>query len=258
MIYLYSLLAGLAAGSFANVCIFRMPADLSVVWPRSFCPGCKHPISAFQNVPVFSFLWLRGRCASCKAKISWQYPLIEALMAAIFVFHADRYGMDIPRLIITDVMAFMLLCISIIDFKHFIIPDELSFSMMAIGLAISFWNPFLDGSPWMRAAQSLAAGVSGGAVMLALGWAGEKIFKKEALGGGDVKFIAGTGAMLGWLGLLGPLFIGSFIGGLGALVLILGGKKKLGETLPFGPFLSIGAYITCLFPSILSIVFGNV
>ena len=87
--------------------------------------------------------------------------------------------------------------------------------------------------------------------MLFLAWAGEKVFKKEALGGGDIKLIAATGALLGWQGVLGPLLIGSVAGGFVALTLLLLKKKKLGESLPFGPFLSLGAYFVCLFPGFL-------
>ena len=88
--------------------------------------------------------------------------------------------------------------------------------------------------------------------MLGLAWIGEKAFKKEALGGGDIKLIAAFAAVLGWIGILGPLLLGSLSGGLVALILLLMKKKRLGETLPFGPFLSLGAYLTCLFPTILN------
>jgi leader peptidase (prepilin peptidase)/N-methyltransferase len=94
--------------------------------------------------------------------------------------------------------------------------------------------------------------------MLAVAWLGEKAFKKEALGGGDVKLIAGTAAAMGWIGIFGPLLIGSMTGGVAALSLMIAGKKRMGETLPFGPFLSLGAYVACLFPSVLSTIFINI
>lgn len=179
-------------------------------------------------------------------------------MAALFLFHAWRFQPSIPQMVIADILAFHLLTLSIIDFHHLIIPDELSFSLMAFGLLLSFVNPYLTGSPGVRLAHSFFAGVSGGALMLLVAWLGEKAFKKEALGGGDIKLIAGTAAMLGWKGICGPLFIGSLAGGLAALLLMIGGKKRLGETLPFGPFLSLGAYVACLSPDFWTALFINI
>ena len=256
MIYLVSGLFGLALGSFANVCVLRLPHEQSIRFPRSVCPRCGHILKNIHNIPILSFLMLKGRCFYCRAAISWQYPLLEALMAALFLFHAWIFGYAIGRLIVADILAFYLLTLSLIDYRHRIIPDELSLSLIVIGLCGSFANPYLAGPPWHKWMESAAACVGGGLLMMFIAWAGEKIFKKEALGGGDIKLLAGTASLLGWQGIAGPLIIGSFAGGLVALVLLFMRKKKLGETLPFGPFLSLGAYVACFFPGLWSYVFG--
>lgn len=247
MRYVFSLLIGLTMGSFANVCILRLPKDESLVFPPSHCPHCNRPLKAIHNIPVFSYLALRGRCAFCRVRISLQYPVIEALMASIFIFHA-WYFTETLRLAIADILAFYLICISLIDYRYRIIPDELSLSLAAVGLALSFINPYLDGALWIKFLKSLSSGLGGGILMFLLAYAGEKAFKKEALGGGDVKLIAASGAVLGWIGIMGPLLVGSLAGGLAAVVLLIAQKKRIGETLPFGPFLSLGIYLTCLFP----------
>jgi leader peptidase (prepilin peptidase) / N-methyltransferase len=256
MIYWASGLFGLAAGSFANVCILRLPQDQSVRFPRSFCPHCGHQLKIVHNIPILSFIMLKGRCFYCRAPISWQYPLIESLMCVLFLFHAWVFKNSLGHLIAADILGFYSLTLSIIDYRHRIIPDELSLSLIVLGICGSFVNPYLSGPPWHKGLESAAAGAGGGLLMLGVAWVGEKIFKREALGGGDIKLIAGTASVLGWQGIVGPLLIGSFSGGVVALVLLLMKKKQLGETLPFGPFLSLGAYITCLFPRLWFHVFG--
>src|SRR5258706_3074049 len=218
MVYLLSILSGLALGSVANVCIFRLPDDKSIRTPRSYWPRCGHTIRALHNVPLLSFLALRGRCFYCRAPISWQYPMIETLMAVLFLFHAGLFWSSIPRMIVADILGFYLLTLSIIDYRHRIIPDELSLSLLIVGLFGSFANPYLAGTPGVKLLQSAMAGLGGGLLMLFIGWAGERGFKKEAMGGGDIKLIAATGAGLGWQGILGPLLICFIGGGLVAMV----------------------------------------
>src|SRR5690242_19807772 len=173
--YFVSLLAGLVFGSFANVCIARLPKDESIRFPRSHCPRCGHALLIRDNIPIVSYILLRGRCRTYRAPISCQYPLIEAGLAALFVAAAWRYQGGLARILIADVLAFYLLSISVIDYHHRIIPDELSLSLLGIALAASPWNPFLMGDAKHRILESILAGVLGGAGMLGLAWAGEKI-----------------------------------------------------------------------------------
>src|SRR5690242_5937298 len=155
MIFLefYSVLAGLALGSFANVCILRMPADESVRFPASHCPHCKHRLRVIDNIPVISYLTLQGRCRYCRAPISQQYILVETAMAALFLVNCMS-GVFVPRILVLDILAFYLVTVSVIDYRHRIIPDELSLSLIVIGLCYSFWNPYFDGGPFWRLLQS--------------------------------------------------------------------------------------------------------
>lgn len=199
-----AILFGLLIGSFANVCILRLPKDLSLWRPGSHCPGCQRPLRWFENIPVFSFVWLKAKCRTCKVPISWQYPLIELAMAALFAVCQWHYRGDVLKIFLGWTLSFYLLTISIIDIRHKIIPDELSLSLLAFGICFGYFNPMMPVSGWHGFAQSLLAAVGGGLFMMAVAWIGEKIFKKEALGGGDVKLIAAFGAVLGWHGLTLP------------------------------------------------------
>lgn len=170
-------------------------------------------------------------------------------MALGFIANAMVFKADWVRLVFTDFLLFYLFTISVIDYFHRIIPDELSLSLLGLGLLTAYVNPFLRHSGFGGATESLCAALLGCLGMLFVAWAGEKAFKKEALGGGDIKLVSAFGAYLGWDGLLSSLLFGSMLGGLVGVTLIVIGKKKKGETLPFGPFLSIGAYAVCFLPS---------
>jgi len=225
MRYVISMVIGLAAGCLADLCIRRMPDDESL-FSRGF-----------------------------RLQISGQSLWIELLMGALFVFHAGFFAEAWLRMIFVDVLSFYAVSISVIDYRHRIIPDELSLSLLAAGLLASFFNPYLAGRPGFRFLHSLSASIGGGLLMMLTAYAGEKAFKKEALGGGDIKLIAASAAALGWAGVAGPLFLGSLSGGGAALLLLISRKKKLGETIPFGPFLCVGIYFTALFPQCLQSLF---
>jgi leader peptidase (prepilin peptidase)/N-methyltransferase len=248
MLFAFSILLGLCLGSFANVCIFRLPEEQSIVFPFSRCPRCLTTLGFWENIPVVSYLGLRGHCRHCHKPISPQYPLVEASLAFLFVLSAWKFRHTGSYILFFDVLIFYLLTISVIDAYHKIIPDELSLSLLGFGWLTSLWNPYLDGYPWPGWAISLIAGVTGGAVMLAFAWGGEKLFKKEALGGGDVKLMAAFGAFLGWKGLLGALTIGSFVGALWGGGLLLAKRKRPGDAIPYGPFLCLGAFVYGFFP----------
>jgi leader peptidase (prepilin peptidase)/N-methyltransferase len=248
MNYFLPVAFGLAAGSFANVCILRLPRNASIAFPASHCPRCGKTLRWYDNIPVFGFLLLRGRCRYCRKPISWQYPLVEAVMASLFAFSAYRFGAGLTRCLLFDLAAFYLLTISVIDYRHRIIPDELSLSLLAIGLLSAFWNPTLKGQTFPPIIESATAAFGGGALMLAFAWVGEKIFKKEALGGGDVKLMAAFGSLMGWTGYMESLILGSFLGALTGGVLLIIKRKKPGDPIPYGPFLCLGAFFTFLYP----------
>lgn len=240
---------GLCLGSFANVCIYRLPLDQSLFFPASHCPHCQKPLKWWDNVPVLGFLLLHGRCRACKKKIAWRYMAVEIAMALAFLAGAWLpLGSSWAVTLIYFWLVFNWITTTVIDIQHRIIPDELSLSMIVFGWAIAAWNPLLGSTVKARVLQSGTAALGAGGGMLALAWLGEKLFKKEALGGGDVKLLAGFGAVLGWSGAAASLVIGSFAGAFIGLALMAVGKKKMGQTIPFGPFLNIGAVIGFMAP----------
>src|SRR5437899_6131957 len=169
MIYLISAVLGLALGSFANVCIVRLPHDKSIWTPRSRCPRCGKPLKAWHNVPLVSFILLKGHCAHCRAPISWQYPLVEGTMAFLFLFHAYLFRGFLPQILVADILAFYLLTITVIDYRHRIIPDELSLSLALVGLLGAGANPYLSGPVWMKYSASAGSALIGGSAMLGMG-----------------------------------------------------------------------------------------
>lgn len=228
---------GLMLGSFLNVCIHRWPKEESVVKPRSKCPGCGNMIAWYDNIPVVSWLLLGGKCRHCKTAISIQYPIIELTTALIWVFMAWRYG---PTIVGIQAAVFftILLGIALTDAREYIIPDEFSLGGLVIGILFSLAGGF----PALSTA--LIGAAVGFGVLWLVGVAGTKMFKEEAMGGGDIKMMAMVGAFVGWQGVLLTIFLGALLGTIVFVPLSVVGKKKL---VPFGVFLSLGAAATWLF-----------
>lgn len=231
-----ALLLGLAAGSFLNVCITRMPAGDSVVRPRSRCPACGATIRWRDNLPVLSWILLRARCRDCGVRIPWRYPAIELAAALVWGGMASLYGTSVAALTGT-VLLTLLLAIAVIDARHYVIPDALSLGGCAAGLALSA----LPGpTPPLAAAAGAALGFG---LLYIVGWLGEKALRKPALGGGDVKMMAMVGAFLGPGGALLTIFLGALAGSL-----IYGPVSlRTGRPVPFGTFLALGATAAFLF-----------
>jgi leader peptidase (prepilin peptidase)/N-methyltransferase len=226
---------GSALGSFLNVCIYRLPRDQSLVSPPSTCPSCGHRIPWYDNVPVLGWLRLGGKCRRCRAPISVQYPLIEALVALLWGGAAWYYGVEWHALS-AAVFGTLLLGIAVTDARHYIIPDEFTWGGLVLGVALAV--------PGGRAALGSALlGAAGGfALLYAVAWAGEKVFKKEAMGGGDIKMMAMVGAFVGWKGVLLTIFGGALLGTLVFVPISLRTKKLV----PFGIFLAAGAAVAFL------------
>jgi leader peptidase (prepilin peptidase)/N-methyltransferase len=237
-----ALIYGGIYGSFLNVVVYRLPLGQSLVRPRSRCPHCGTGIAWYDNVPALSWLVLRGRCRSCAAPISARYPLVEAATALLAAGLAWRWNGAGVWTIAAALASGVLLAVALIDWDTFMIPDELSLGLAAAGVSVSAWNPYFAGGDWRMAAWwSLRGGLLG----LTLGWClaagGAAVFKKEALGGGDVKLLAGVGAWAGATGAFDCLMIGSLFGSLYAVRLLSAGRAKRSDPIPFGPFLAIGA-----------------
>ena len=212
-------LMGLLFGSFLNVVIARVPAGESIVRPRSRCPRCGHTLAWFENIPVVSWLALRGRCRGCGQPISWRYPLIELLTAALFFACQRRFGWS-PDVVAAWVFVLVLVPLSFIDLEHWILPRELTLPGLVAGVALAY--PI---GGWSRLIDSVLGAVAGFLVFWGMEWVGEKIFKKEALGAGDKDLLALIGAFLTWKALLGVIFLSSLQGAVvGSLLLLTRGR----------------------------------
>jgi leader peptidase (prepilin peptidase)/N-methyltransferase len=218
---------GAMLGSFANVCIHRLPRGASVVTPRSACPGCGTPIRAADNIPVLSWLLLRGRCRSCRAPISPRYPLVEALVAAIFLAAALRHGVG-PLALSGALLATAAVILAATDLEARVLPDEITLTVLCIGLVIAAWRDVPDLGPRGLAAFSghflpAAGGAAFGALLVwGVGEAYRLLRGAEGMGLGDVKMIAMIGAFTGPGGVLLTLLCasvaGTLVAGLPALL----------------------------------------
>ena len=237
---LYAILIGLALGSFLNVCIYRLPLKKSIISPSSSCPRCGARLRAYENIPIVSFVLLRGRCRHCKNPISWRYPVVEALIGLLSLALFTRYGFSYQYILFL-LFVCLLVTVSFVDLDHQIIPDKLSFTGIALGLAAAVLTGHIA---WHDSLIGIAAGYC--ALFLV-----EKGYKfitgKEGMGRGDAKMLAMIGAWLGWRALAFVVLVSSLAGALiGSVSLLLAGKA-LGVRIPFGPFLSMGALIYLFF-----------
>jgi leader peptidase (prepilin peptidase)/N-methyltransferase len=173
--------------------------------------------------PVASFLWLRGRCRYCRASISWRYPLVELLTGVLTLLAWLRFGATV-ELAAVLFLTYVLIAIAFIDLDHQLIPNALTYPAIVIGLVLRFWQ-----GAWLEA---VSGGLVGGGILLFVAW-----LYPKGMGMGDVKFLAMAGVFLGWLKALYVLFVGSFLGVLVILPLMLMKKIGRGQPFPFGPFL---------------------
>ena len=236
---------GSIVGSFLNVCIHRLPRGESIVRPPSHCPDCNAVIRWYDNIPIASFLVLKGRCRSCKAKIRPRYFIVELLTASLFFGLYIFFGPSV-RCVSSLVFVSLLIVATFVDFEHEEIPDEVSLGGIVLGTVLSLVFPQLmgTGSHGVALIKSIVGAVVGGASIYGMGFVGKIVFKKEAMGGGDVKLMAMIGAFLGWKHVLLAFFMAPFFGSIVGIALKL---KKGAERIPYGPYLSLAALIAFLF-----------
>lgn len=239
-------LFGLCIGSFLNVVIYRLPRDLSVVKPGSFCPECLRPIAWYDNIPLLSYLvFLRGRCRHCRKEIPSRYFLVELLTAALALATFAKTGELPPFLVYFIFFVAPMVAVVFIDLEHRIIPNEISLVLIPVGLAIRFWAA-TAGFGWNACLEGVIGLLVGGGFFWLVAFLFEKIKKREGLGGGDIKLMAGFGALFGWEGVLFIMLVGSVVGSVvGAGVVLV--KKDRHYQIPFGPFLVLGAYLYFFF-----------
>lgn len=238
MEYVLLFVLGLAAGSFYNVVIYRLPRNVSFISPPSSCPSCGSRIRWYDNIPVVSYILLKGRCRFCGARISPQYPVVELLSGLLIVFSYQRWGLSLDFLVYYLFFS-ALLVLSLIDLRWFILPDQITLPGIALGLIVS---PFRE---TLNLTESILGAILGGGVSLAIYLYYVRFRKIEGLGFGDVKLLAFIGSVTGPYGALASLFLGSFLGLLFAFPTVIR-RKTVKFAIPFGPFLSLGCFIGIL------------
>ncbi len=222
---------GLITGSFLNVCIYRIPRQMSVVNPPSACPACGHRLRWYELVPVVSFIMQRGRCRKCTAAVAWRYPIVEIFTGAVFCLSYYLYGLSIDFWTVI-ILASLMLVVAFIDIEHRIIPNRLVIFGLAVGLVMGLLRPDA-GIVFM--AKGLLAGF--GTLFVVA------VVSRGQMGFGDVKLAAVMGLFLGWQGVLMAIFMAFLAGAVyGIFLMVVMGKGRK-TAVPFGPFLA-GATIT--------------
>jgi leader peptidase (prepilin peptidase)/N-methyltransferase len=231
---------GLCLGSFLNVLIYRLPLGRSVVFPRSFCPNCGSYIEPLDNVPVLSYIFLKGKCRSCSQKISPIYPSIEFTTGILLVWLLLKDGVSFD-FIAESILMIMVLAAAVIDFKHLIIPNLITYTMIITGLLLSFrWG--LEGI-----LIGLGGSATGILLLMAMYAAGKLMFGREAIGMGDFKFITGIGLFVGPFWSAFVILISVITGGIWGILLMITGRFEKGKEVPYGPFMAIGVFFVLFF-----------
>ena len=245
MIELSIVLIGLIFGSFANVCIHRLPLDLDIINSRSHCPKCKKKIVWYDNIPLLSSLILSFKCRICKKNISKQYFIVEIFTGLAFIFFYKTLGLGFDFVLIS-IIFLILLIIFFIDLKHYIIPDSLNFSLILICFIKNFTTQDL-----LKFSYNIQDSLLGGAIGYLIIWLiifiYKKVRNKEAMGLGDAKLLSAFGFLLGLKSIFIILFVASVLGLLFVLPSLLLKNRSIGSIIPFGPFIILAAILEYFF-----------
>ena len=236
---IFIFILGLIGGSFLNVVIYRLPLKKSIIFPSSHCPYCETKLKYYDLIPVLSYIINKGKCRYCGEKISFQYPIVELLTGLLFLLTFLNYDLT-SEFIIFIFLISVLIVVSFIDIKYQIIPNEITFTFIPIGLILSlFFNhiKFLD---------SLLGLLIPAGILLLIAF----IYKK-GMGIGDVKLIGMIGVFIGWEYALISIFIGALFGSIYGIYMMVTGNMTRKTRIPFGPFISLGAVIMILYGSLL-------
>ena len=240
-------LAGTAVGSFLNVCIDRLPAETSIVFPPSHCEACQHRLSAKDLIPVFSYLWLRGHCRYCGVSISRRLFWVEIGTGLIFAFTYWQYGLSVEFPVITFYLC-LFLVLAAIDLEHGLILNKVTYPAAVVALIISILLPSTGNAnislPWPDVANGAIGGAAGFVLLLM-----PALIFREGMGWGDVKMAGLIGLVTGFplvaLALLMGVILGALVGGILLLLKIKGPK----DAIPFGPYLSLATAVTLVWGS---------
>ena len=238
MFYIIAFVFGSIWGSFANVCIYRLPANKNVATGRSCCPNCNKLIKWYDNIPIVSFLFLQGVCRNCSKKINTQYLLVELISGFSFAICYYFFGISITTLLFF-ILTICFVIIFFIDLKHFIIPNELTITLMVIGIIKSI-DPDLNNEIFPNFINSVLGGVIGYMLIWLIILFYKKVRNKEGMGLGDAKLLSAIGFWFGWVSLPFILFFSSFIALVSVLPDLIKNKKNLTSQIPFGPFIILG------------------
>ena len=222
-----------AAAAAVSVELDKMPAE-TLLKPGSRCPACGHVLRWYENIPVLSWLALRGRCSACRTRISARYPLVELATGVLFAAAATTFG-AVPETLVWCAAIWLLLTMALIDFDTTLLPDGLTLPLIGLGLAAS-----LAGWTGTAVASSAAGALAGYGVLWAVGFVYGRLRGVNAMAEGDMKMLAGIGALLGWQALPSALLMAAGVGAVVGIVLIAGFGRERSKPIPFGPYLALG------------------
>ena len=263
---IFIVILSLIIGSFLNVVIYRLPkmmhnnwylecrefladevkdippikiTELSLSKPDSTCPKCQHKIRFYENIPVISWLFLKGKCSKCKNSISIRYPLVEATTALLSLVIANQYGVSVETLLLL-ILTWGLVCLTLIDFDHMLLPDQIVMPLLWLGLLVNITGTFV---PLSDAVIGAAVGYMS---LFSVFWLFKLLTGKEGMGYGDFKLFALFGAWLGWQLLPILILMASVVGAIVGISLMLFKNHTREQAIPFGPYLAIAGWITLL------------
>ena len=252
MIFFYSFiifLLGTSLGSFANVCIYRLPKSKQIISGRSFCPRCKKKIIWYDNLPLISFIFLNGKCRNCNKSISVRYFIVELITGISFLLIYFNYK-DFNTIVFLSILVLILIMIFFIDLENFIIPDTLNFSIMGLALLKNFL-PNFNTSLIHEINQSIIGGIVGYLSIWLIIYLYKNLKKIEGMGLGDAKLMAGIGLLFGWQSIPFVLFVSSILGLFFVLPSLIKKQKNLRTEIPFGPFIILACLVYFVYGSLI-------
>lgn len=264
LLYVSGLMLGLIVGSFLNVVIYRLPVMMEHEWreqcrelsgpspdqassekfnlvvPRSRCGNCGHKITAWENIPLLSYLFLKGRCSECKTRISPQYPAVELVTGLLSVWVTVHFGLD-WRLPAALLLTWALIALSVIDIRETLLPDDITLPFLWLGLLFSL------GGLFTTPVDAIIGGAAGYLSLWLVYHAFKLVTGKEGMGYGDFKLLAMLGAWMGWQALPMIIILSSFVGAVIGLSLIVFTGRDRQIPIPFGPYLAIAGWVYLLY-----------
>jgi leader peptidase (prepilin peptidase)/N-methyltransferase len=232
---------GACLGSFANVCIYRLPKTKQIISGRSFCPKCKKKINWYDNLPIISFLFLSGKCRKCKKVIPLRYLIVELITGISFLLIYLNFE-NLYTITFLSILSLILIMIFFIDLENFIIPDSLNFIIMGLALLKNFL-PNFDTSLIHEINQSIIGGMVGYLSIWLIIYLYKTFKKIDGMGFGDAKLMAGIGLLFGWQSIPFIIFVASILGLIFVVPSLIKKQKTMRTEIPFGPFIIVACLI---------------